>query len=288
MSGKILVTGSSGFIGRHVMWRLAGPAVPYDIEVSKQQDVRMLSALRKSMRGCESVVHMAALVGTEECNRHAFKAEAINSTGTFAVLEAARQVDIKRVLVASSVAAERRDSAYGWTQYVAEQWCQMARERYGMEIAVLRFANIYGPGSIQKGSVVAKWMRQILYREAPVIEVYGGSQVRDFTFVGDVADCAVARLEDPEPWDDEPWHYVGTRRTTTIDDLLQVVCSTARDMGITKEVSVRHTDPQGDEGHVEVPQVADVRFTCHTTLEAGIRATWEYFVEVHDRAMRAA
>jgi len=279
---KTLVTGSRGFIGRAVMLNMAGRAAPFDIADDKAQDVTAAKALWKHSGGCDSIAHLAAIPGVEQCRRHARVAHATNCRGTFVVLHTAHEQAIKRVIFASSAAADRRDSFYGWTKYIGEAWCQMAREQWGMDLTVLRLANIYGPGSIQKGSVVAKWMRQILYGNVSQIAVYGGQQLRDFVFVEDVANIIAWRMRQMEPWDDEPWHYVGTRKMTSLNDLASMVIRTGRSLGVADNV-VTVIKEAPDEGNVSAEGVADRRFDCTTELEDGLVATWKYFLRQHEK-----
>ncbi len=282
---RALITGSNGFIGRALMVKMAGGVEPFDIAHHKRYDVRRPGAIVRASQKCGTIVHLAAIPGVAQCAKDPARANATNATGTFAVVEAARRMRHMRIIFASSVAADRRDSVYGWTKYIGEQWCRMGYEQSDIPVTVLRFANVYGPGSIQKGSVVAKWMRQILYKHANRIAVYGGDQVRDFVFVEDVADVIAWRIRQQEPWDNEPWHYVGSRQLTTLNNLAQMVIQTGRALGIDN-VSVLQKDPV-DEGRVTAEGQPDVQFQCPTQLEDGLTATWKYFMGMHKRAMAA-
>ena len=277
MNGKILVTGSAGFIGRALMWRLAGPAIPYDVADDRHQDVRTLAVLH-AMRRCEAVIHLAGETGARDCNAHPGRAQSTNDTGTFNVLRAANAARIGRVIVASAASVERCASVYGWSLHVAEQWCQMARELWGLEVTVLRLANVYGPGSLHKTSVIAKWMKQLLLRQPMNLKVWGGFQLRDFTYVDDVAEVIERRLHDPLAWDDEPWHYVGTNTLTSTLDLAQLLLATGRKAGATCcniGVQVEHGP---EERQPVLPVHRDARFACTTALEDGLVRTWEYFM----------
>ncbi len=279
-----LVTGSRGFIGRAVMLNMAGSVKPYDVIDAPQQNIESAEQLWRASYTCDSAVHLAAIPGVAQCAKHPWKAQRVNAEGTFRVLYNAKKEKMRGVIFASSAAADRRDSIYGWTKYIAEQWCQMAREEWDLNVTVLRLANVYGPGSIQKGSVVAKWMRQILYTNATYISVYGGNQLRDFVFVEDVANIIAWRLRQMEPWDDEPWHYVGTRKMTTLNELASLVIKTGEALGVANNVVTVIKDAP-DESNVSAEGVADRRFDCTTELEDGLVATWEYFIRQHEKGI---
>ena len=154
----------------------------------------------------------------------------------------------------------------------------MARELWGLEVTVLRLANVYGPGSLYKTSVIAKWMKQLLLRQPMNLKVWGGFQLRDFTYVDDVAEVIERRLHDPLAWDDEPWHYVGTNTLTSTLDLAQLLLATGRKAGATCcniGVQVEHGP---EERQPVLPVHRDARFACTTALEDGLVRTWEYFM----------
>lgn len=281
-----LVTGSSGFIGHAVMIAMADYVKPFDIAGEPWQDVTHRKALWKGSGGCNAIVHLAAIPGVARCESMPMRAEKVNAQGTLTLLHNAQDQAVNKVIMASSVAADRRDSFYGWTKYVAEQWCQVARERWDMQVTVMRLANVYGPGSHCKTSVVASWMREILFREATKIPVHGGEQVRDFVYVEDVAKVIAWRVRQVEPWDDEPWHYVGSRVMTSVADLAKKVITIGRELGVAKGVCIEYQEPK-TEMRAEVAGDPDLRFECKTKLDDGLRETWKYFIRRHRKAKEA-
>src|SRR5439155_1594301 len=121
-----------------------------------------------------------------------------NVLGTINYLEAARRAGIRRFVLASSAAATgncippiheqvvpRPVSPYGASKLAGEAYCCAYAASYAMMTVALRFGNVYGPGSDQKDSVVARFIRQVLTDEQIVI--YGdGTQVRDFIYIDDL------------------------------------------------------------------------------------------------------
>ena len=113
---RVLVTGGAGFIGSHVVDRLLvarhEPVVldlrpsPYHCrrEVDTQiADVRDPDAVRRAMRGCDAVVHMAAAADVGQVESEPADAENLNSRGTLNVLQAARDARVGRVVYASTI-----------------------------------------------------------------------------------------------------------------------------------------------------------------------------------------
>ncbi len=98
---KIFITGSSGFIGGELIKHLSGihEIVEYDLEHG--QNILDYDNLEKTMRGCDVVVHLAAIRGPDEDKTFPdyFK---VNCQGTLNVVQAAVENNIKRIIYSSS------------------------------------------------------------------------------------------------------------------------------------------------------------------------------------------
>ena len=113
---RVLVTGGSGFIGSHVVDQLSGHGhepVIFDLvppcfhdrsEVEYVHgDLLDAKSVRRAVRGSDAVIHLAAVSDVNEVLADPALAEAVNTGGTRAVLEAARLEDVPRVVYASTV-----------------------------------------------------------------------------------------------------------------------------------------------------------------------------------------
>jgi len=224
LSGRrILVTGGSGFIGRHAVARLsrAGahvrvidlkshPDPDVDIVVG---DIADLDALEAAFAGgIDSVVHLAAVTSVLRSLEQPDLTFTTNVAGTHALLEAARTAGVRSLVFASTNAVTGPMDApaivetavlkpltpYGATKAAAEMLMSAYTASYGLRCAFLRLTNVYGPGMQAKDSIVARLMRAI--RLERTFEIYGdGRQVRDYVHVSDV--IAAVRLGlDNEEW----------------------------------------------------------------------------------------
>ena len=161
-------------------------------------DIREAALAMRVCRGAETVVHLAASTGVRESTQDPLADCIINVIGTINYLEAARLNGVRRFVFASSSAAlgeqippfnekmvPQPKSAYGASKLAGEAYCHAYLASFGLETVILRFGNVYGPHSIHKNSVVAKFIKNILAHK-PLL-IYGdGNQTRDFIYVDDL------------------------------------------------------------------------------------------------------
>jgi len=149
-------------------------------------------------KGCNIIVHLAANTGVLPSVDAPRQDMHTNVVGTFNYLEAARVNKIHSFIFASSGAplgsapcpvheeiAPHPISPYGASKLAGEGYCSAYKNSYNINTVVLRFSNVYGPGSANKNSLVAKFIKNILNGES--IEIYGnGNQTRDFIYIDDL------------------------------------------------------------------------------------------------------
>jgi UDP-glucose 4-epimerase len=219
---KIIVTGGAGFIGSHLVDRLAreraGEIVVLDNLARGRRanlaahtndpavrlvegDVRDGELLKELFAGADCVYHLAAqsnVMGAVSDIGYSFNT---NVAGTFNMLEAARANGVRRVVFASSrevygepealpVAephALNAKNAYGASKAAGELYCRVFHSTYGLETAVLRLANVYGPRD--RDRVIPLWFEAAAAGRDLV--VYGGAQVIDFVWVDQVVEALV-------------------------------------------------------------------------------------------------
>jgi UDP-glucose 4-epimerase len=227
---RIVVTGGAGFIGSHLVDRLLedpdvqvtvvdnlwrGRAENLACHASNPRvqlvvrDVRDRDALEVALRGADLVYHLAAqptVMGALDDASYTFDT---NVGGTFNVLRAAALNKVQRVVFASSreVYGEPIDlpvdeeaplmaiNLYGASKLSAEALCRAFRRETGLSAVVLRLANVYGPRDT--GRVIPVWLEQA--RAGQDLVVYGGKQVLDFVWVGDVVAALVQAGAVPRP-----------------------------------------------------------------------------------------
>jgi UDP-glucose 4-epimerase len=261
---KVLVTGGAGFIGSHSIDRLLAHGIdvrvldnfitgdihnlPANLPIDRLEiirgDINDIPALEQAIDGCDTILHLAALVSVPQSLSQPLTTHQINTTGTANVLEAARQVGVKRVVLASTCAVygdlpgtkdELASTAplvpYASSKLMAEELCRIYARCYDLEVVRLRYFNVYGtrqPANSPYSGVLARWCHQVGVGEACTI--YGdGEQTRDFIAVEDVARANYLALTTAfdklnfNGTDRSPLFNVATGRSVSLNHILDVL-----------------------------------------------------------------
>ena len=225
---RVLVTGGGGFIGSHLAERLLrdGHAVrvldnfssgrrdnllPFWDEIELVEgDIQSYERVHTAVRGCDLVVHQAALPSVPRSVQDPLTSNASNVTGTLNVLLAARDSGVQRVVCASSSSVYGANetlpkaehlpaepiSPYAVGKLASEGYCRSFWEVYGLDTVALRYFNVFGPRQdplSQYAAVVPLFINALLDGKQPV--VYGdGEQTRDFTYVDNVIEGTTRAL----------------------------------------------------------------------------------------------
>jgi UDP-glucose 4-epimerase len=225
---RVLVTGGAGFIGSHLVDALLdrGDEVAMADHLYRSPrpwfgeallrgaqlyvaDVRDLDAIRPAFEAArpEVVLHLAAQADVRHSVANpAFDAQ-VNVAGTVSVLEAAREVGARRVVMASTAAVygdpheipTSEDaliaplSPYGTSKAAAEWYLAQYQRLHGISTLALRMANVYGPRQDPQGEagVISIFCGQAA--DGGRATVFGdGRQTRDYVFVDDVVEAWLA------------------------------------------------------------------------------------------------
>src|SRR3954452_1323862 len=225
---RVLVTGGGGFIGSHLAERLLerGDEVRIldsfatgrrenlahlpDVELV-EGDVQSFERAHHAVRGCDAVLHQAALPSVPRSIQDPLTSTAVNVTGTLNVLLAARDAGVRRVVYASSSSVygsneqlpKQEDqpvapiSPYAVSKLAGEGFCRAFSSIYGLECVSLRYFNVFGPRQdplSQYAAVIPNFITAAL--EGRPVTINGdGEQSRDFTYVGNVVDGNMLAME---------------------------------------------------------------------------------------------
>lgn len=256
-------------------------------------DIRNREGLKEILAGSSAVVHLAAQTGVlPSLEDPAFDMEQ-NVAGTLNVLEACRVTKTPRFVLASSSAplgeqeppidetkVPRPLSPYGASKLAGEGYCSAYAGSFGLETIALRFSNVYGPRSTYKGSVVAKFIKNIL--SGIPLTIYGsGGQTRDFIYVEDLCDAIDLALSAADPRAFGSVFQIATFRETTVNELAEMLKSVAEKAGFSP-VEILYEDERVGEIIRSFSDISRAKallgYHPMYDLNKGLLKTWEWFL----------
>lgn len=251
-----MVVGGAGFVGSHIVDQLLDedPAqiIVYDNfargtranldRASRDPRVHVIDAsitdidtLRREMVGVDAVFLLAAL-WLGECVDDPRAAVNVNIVGTFNIIEACRDLGVKRIVYSSSASVYgdavtvpmteehpfNNRTMYGATKIAGEQMFRAIYQQHKLPYVGYRYMNIYGPRMDYKGTYVSVIMRvldRIAEGKAPII--FGdGSQSYDFIYVTDIARANLLGMKADVA---DEFFNIGMGVRTTINEMVDML-----------------------------------------------------------------
>jgi len=182
---RVLVTGGRGFIGQAVVGELRARGHEVEsFDALMGDDVRNPDRIRRAVTTCDTVVHLAGVLGTDKLFARAQEAIDVNVTGALNVLEACRT---HRAAYVGITMPDCWANLYQATKLAAVRMADAYADAYGLRVSHVRTFNVHGPGqSTMQGKFMPTWATAA-WRGEPLI-IYGdGTHTIDVTPVGHVA-----------------------------------------------------------------------------------------------------
>jgi len=278
---RILVTGADGFIGSHLTEALVrrGERVrafvlynsfgswgwldhaPKEIRDSLDVfsgDVRDAYGVRQALQGCDAVLHLAALIAIPYSYRLPDSYVDTNIKGTLNVLQAARDLGVRRVVHTSTsevygtarsvpISEEHRlqaQSPYAATKIAADQLAYSFHASFGLPVIIARPFNTYGPRQSTR-AVIPTIITQIASGQR-TIKLGALSPTRDFNYVADTVAGLMAALDAREGLGEVV--NLGSNYEVSIGDTVRHI---AEVMGVQVEVQSEAERVRPRESEVE-------------------------------------
>ena len=309
LSGIALVTGGAGFIGSHIAGALAADGarvrVLDDLSTGHRENLDEIEGdvdfiqgsvadeqlLAKALENVELIFHEAAIPSVPRSVEAPRNTHVASVDGTFALLLAAKEAGVKRVVYAASSSAYGDQptlpkveqmapdplSPYAVAKLVGEYYCRVFTRVYGLETVSLRYFNVFGPrqdpGS-QYSGVVSRFISSLLSDERPVI--FGdGEQSRDFTYIENVIAANLSAASSPNA----SGHVINVAngQRITLNELLDEL----KELTGRTDVTAEYREPRvGDVRH----SLADITmarellgYESKVDLREGLKRTLEWW-----------
>mgnify|MGYP001577931057 FL=1 len=198
MKNSILITGATGFIGRHLIKKISNYSIAVD-ENGKNIDLRIRKDVLK-MKRADTVIHLAAKIPSEKnYSKNTFFEH--NFLGTLNILEYCVQKKIKKIIFVSSYVygnpkknpinekyEVKPHNTYAKSKVLSEELCKIYAEKYKIQIIILRPFNIFG--YLQKdNSLISNIMKSIKNNSS--ITIINKNNKRDYLFIDDLIEVII-------------------------------------------------------------------------------------------------
>jgi UDP-glucose 4-epimerase len=253
-------------------------------------DIRDIGLLKEAFSEAEAIAHLAALPGLVNCRDKPEDAVSINIYGTHQVLEAARKLDIKKVVFCSSAAVYGRPlelpvkemhtlrplNLYGLTKFAGEKLMDIYNDNYGIDTISLRFGNVFGVGLFTNyETVIPKFVKMGLDGED--LTIYGdGTSSRDYVHIQDIVQAILLSLRS-KGISGEVYNVGG--ETMRIDALANHVVNALKEE-IGKEVGITNLPPRSGEtkefSYTLKKIKKDLGYEPHWSVKEGIKQVLMY------------
>ena len=303
-----LVTGGAGFIGSHLAQALLARGetvrIADDLSTGKASNLAVLDGAaeiltgdladidvaRAAVDGVDLVLHQAAIPSVPRSVADPLTSHRANLDATLALLVAARDAGVRRVVYAGSSSAygdtpdlpkhedmvPRPMSPYALQKLVGEQYLQLFTALYGLETVTIRYFNVFGPRqdpSSPYSGVIALFITRLLAGEPPIITGDGG-QTRDFTYIDNIVEGVLRAAVRPQAAGQVI--NVATGRRISINELAQTLLrlfdSPLTPVYIESQTGVVR-DSLADLGRAREL----LGYEPHVSFEDGLRATVDWY-----------
>ena len=315
---KVLVCGGTGFIGSHVVDKLLDSGsivsvvtrkkdsnkVKYNLDSSRKK-INLIEANLNNLNNCKEIVkeqdiifNCASSVGSMAYSKSHADIFRNNVLIELNLLEASRLNDIEKYLMISSASIypeantplKEKDSllgeisdskfGYGWSKRANEIAAKSYFKQYGMKIAIVRPANVYGPRDnfSSRGLVIPTFIENV-FSNKPIVIAGDGSQIRDFINVADCVEGIFLTLKNyciADPLN------LSTAKQTTIKELAEKIIAFSE-----KKVTINYNKSSniGPKKIVLDGLKAEemIGFKAKISLDAGLKETIDWFKKIYGK-----
>lgn len=312
---KCVITGGLGFIGSHLVRALQESNVDKiliidsfeygtaknilssacGVKIVKHQiGKKSFYSLKKLIKNYDYLFHLAAEKHNQSID-NPLKVIDANINGTYALLQAAVDCKVKKVVFASSLYAYGRmkgppfdedetpqpRTVYGISKLAGEQLCAYFHEKHGLPYVALRYLFVYGPSqyaNLGYKSVIVKNFQRLLSGNSPIIKG-DGQQTLDYVFVEDAVQATILAMESSlksgvlNVCTGKPTHV------TSLIKMMQKVAGTCLPPIFEPADATHGSCRVGNPGKLK----AKLGYVSHTPLHDGLKSTFQWIKETRSQ-----
>jgi UDP-glucose 4-epimerase len=267
-------------------------------------DIRKMDDVKSAISGCNYVVNLAAQTGVDASVKEPVDGANINIIGLINLLNVSIDhkisQNIERFVHISSGAplgsqkpplheelVPKPLSPYGASKLAGEAYCRAYSASFGLRTFALRFSNIYGPKSLDKGSIVAKIIKNAI--SGKEIVVYGdGKQTRDYLYVKDAVNAIYLALTKSLNGNNDKFNLfnIATGVETSVNEIIELIEGELSKRGITLTKVVYKEKRAGDmTRNFSIIKKANkiLGYKPGVSLNEGIRQTIDWFIDQNEK-----
>jgi GDP-L-fucose synthase len=299
---KILVTGGSGFLGRHLVNKLKTLDAHVSVPRSGKYDLRQSRDCRRVVHNTDIVIHLAAKVGGIGFNMNCpGKIFYDNILMGVHMMEEARLAGVKKFIAIGTICAypkfsplpfkeenlwdgypEETNAPYGLSKKMLLVQAQAYRKQYGFNCIYLLPVNLYGPGDKfdeKVSHVIPALIKKAIYSKEkglPEMEVWGtGMATREFLYVEDAAEAIILATEN---YNSEEPVNIGSGYEISISDLVHLICNL---VGYGGKIVWNTSKPDGQPRRkLDIDRAKKgFGFRAKTPFPEGLKKTIDWYLE---------
>ena len=302
-NSRVLVTGSSGFIGRHLISYLQKKKAkvlglsrhPGDTTIESRVDVADKQAVLEIFQKFkpDACFHLASDAIVEFGSKEPYQTFSNNIVSALNILEASRICHIGRLIIAStshvygkaSLPYHENEPARPSRPYETSKTCvdlmaQSYADSYNLPVLIPRFVNIYGPGDTNISRVIPKTIQSVVQGKNPTM--WGGNAKREYLYIDDAIQAynLLGQITDVQ-LEKNRIYNVGTGDPISVRELLlKIIALSSQKLSITKIENGREEELR--EQIVSSEKIKRVmKWAPQVNLDRGLSLTYEWYKTVH-------
>ena len=229
---KILITGSSGYIGSHLCNYLKDKYKIYGVDVVYPKvlmenyinwDIKMSQGINDKF---DCVIHLAALVNVSESQKRRTDYYLNNVLGTLNVLHG---VEADNFIFASTGAASQLESVYGISKRVGEDLVKEYCEKFKMDYTIFRFYNVIGGNVVEPTNPDGLFYNLHKAKDKGSFTIFGndydtrdGTCERDYVHVNEICEAIKIAIEEPANGLENLGHGIGKTVKEIVEEYKKV------------------------------------------------------------------